>query len=184
MHNAQPLCLLRRPELFTWAETLFSQYWGGATLQFIKQQRVGRGDSRDGGCMVPCNSYRMLSYFHTILKTVSSINMRSTFSVRSDLKLWSLEGMHLRNNQPVLIQFQSKICASTPLKSLKGLGAHQLWKENQAAALSHKLAGKQRWERGRAGEFVMVSEVRTPPRYHRLFLATVPSNSKFVLQDT
>lgn len=44
MHNAQPECLLRRLELFTWAETLFSQCWGGATLQFIKQQGEG-GDT-------------------------------------------------------------------------------------------------------------------------------------------
>lgn len=58
MHNAQPESLLRRPELFTWAETLFSQCWGGANLQFIKQRGTGNGvegvtqtgldDTRDG----------------------------------------------------------------------------------------------------------------------------------------
>lgn len=56
MHNAQPECLLQRPELFTWAETLFSQCWGGATLQFTKQHgdwlgggaQTGLDDTRDG----------------------------------------------------------------------------------------------------------------------------------------
>lgn len=72
----------------------------------------GGGRHIGWGCMAPCNSYRMLSYFHSILKIVSPINMRPTFSATSDLKLWSLTGVHLRNNQPALIQSQSKICGS------------------------------------------------------------------------
>lgn len=64
----------------------------------------------------------------------------------------------------------------------EGLGARQLWKESQAAA-----PGINQWasrgERGRTGESSMVSEAETSPRHHRLFLATVPRNSKFGLQD-
>lgn len=53
--------------------------WGGATNR--------AGQHTGWGCMALCNSYRMLSYFHIILKILSPINMRSAFSVRSDLKL-------------------------------------------------------------------------------------------------
>lgn len=115
--------------------------------------------------------------------------------MRSDLKLWRFEDVHLRNDQCALIQFQSKICGTRQYTSEKPggagsppeLGLPALGK-NKAAALSHKTGGKQSGKEAepvRPCEFSMVSEVGTSPGQYRAIFSFLASSQpfQFGLQD-